>query len=98
MDKTYEGYYIVRCDRAGVFAGGIKERDGREVTMTDVRRLWYWDGAASISELAKNGTNKSSRCKFTVTVDEIVLLEAIEIIRCTADAEASIRGVHEWKA
>ena len=40
--------YIVRGDRSGVFFGEIKERNGREVTMTNVRRLWYWDGAASI--------------------------------------------------
>lgn len=32
-----EGYYIVRCNKAGVFAGNIKEWNGREVIMTDVR-------------------------------------------------------------
>ena len=36
--------YIVRCDRAGVFFGKIKERNGSEVTMTEVRKLWSWDG------------------------------------------------------
>lgn len=49
-----EQYYIVRCDRAGVFAGHIKSREGREVVLTDVRRLWYWDGAASLSQMAVN--------------------------------------------
>lgn len=39
--------YIVRCDRAGVFFGKIKERNGSEVTMTDVRKLWSWDGACA---------------------------------------------------
>lgn len=37
--------YIVRCDRAGVFFGKIKERNGSEVTMTEVRKLWSWEGA-----------------------------------------------------
>ena len=46
MDNTY---YIVRCDRSGVFAGNIVERNGQEVTMSDARCLWYWDGAASRS-------------------------------------------------
>lgn len=31
--------YIIRADRAGVFYGEIKERNGNEVTMTNVRRL-----------------------------------------------------------
>ena len=66
-----EKYYIVRGDRSGVFAGNIKERNGREVTMSDVRRLWYWEGACSISQLALDGTTKPSECKFTVALDEI---------------------------
>lgn len=90
-------YYIVRGDRSGVFAGNIKERNGREVTITDVRRLWYWAGACSISQLALDGTAKPEDCKFTVTLDEITILDAIEIIPCTNKAEKSIRGVAEWK-
>ena len=50
-----EKYYIVRADRAGVFFGNIKERNGSEVTMTNVRRLWYWDGACAVEQLAVNG-------------------------------------------
>lgn len=92
-----EGYYIVRCDRAGVFAGNIKERNGQEVTMTNARRIWYWDGAATLSQLAMEGTKKPHNCKFTMPVDEILLLEAIEIIRCTDVAEILIKGVNEWK-
>ena len=92
-----EKYYIVRGDRSGVFAGNIKERNGREVTMSDVRRLWYWEGACSISQLALDGTTKPNECKFTVALDEITLLDAIEIIPCTDKAEKSIRSVAEWK-
>lgn len=92
-----EKYYIVRGDRSGVFAGNIKERNGREVTMSDVRRIWYWDGACSISQLALDGTTKPRDCKFTVALDEITLLDAIEIIPCTDKAEKSIRSVAEWK-
>lgn len=91
-------YCILRTERAGVFAGTIKERNGSEVTMTDARRLWYWDGAASLSQLAVEGTSKPRNCKFTVVVPEITVLGAIEIIPCTEEAEASIKGVKEWKA
>ena len=47
--------YIVRCDRSGVFFGEIEKREGREVTMRNVRCLWYWNGAASLMQLAKEG-------------------------------------------
>lgn len=97
MKNNYEGYYIVRCNRAGVFAGEIDSREGQEVKMKNARRLWYWNGACSLSELAKSGTKEPEDCKFTVTIDEIELLEAIEIIKCTEEAEKSIKGVREWK-
>ena len=89
---------IVRADRAGVFYGDIKERNGSEITMTNVRRLWYWDGAASLSELATNGTKKPKNCKFTVIVPEMTILGVIEIIPCSDKAADSIEGVPEWRA
>ena len=88
---------IVRGDRSGVFFGTLAEKDGREVKLEKCRRLWYWDGAASISQLAVDGTTRPSNCKFTVTVDEIVVLDAIEIIVCSDNASAKIEGVREWK-
>jgi hypothetical protein len=92
MDK-----YIVRTDRAGVFYGEIVERVGSEIKMKNVRRLWYWDGAASLSQLAMEGTKKSGNCKFTMYVDEMVILGVIEIIKCTESAITSIEGVKVWK-
>lgn len=89
--------YIVRGDRSGVFYGEIKERNGKEVSMKNVRRLWYWDGAASISQLAQEGTVRPNNCKFTVTVDEVLILDAIEIDKCSEKAIKSIEGVFEWK-
>lgn len=88
--------YIIRGDRSGVFYGEIAERNGQEVTIRNCRRLWYWDGAASLSQLAKDGTRRPKNCKFTVTVDELVVLDAIELIPCTEDAERSIDGVSVW--
>lgn len=87
---------IVRGDRSGVFFGTLAEREGREVRLTKCRRLWYWDGAASISQLAVDGTKFPGECKFTVTVDEIEILDAIEIIPCSEKAIKSIEGVKVW--
>ena len=88
---------IIRGDRSGVFFGILKEKNGKEVKLADCRRLWYWSGAASISQLATNGTANPRGCKFTVTVSEIVITDVIEIIPCTNEAIKSIEGVGEWK-
>ena len=88
---------IIRGDRSGVFFGTLKEKNGTEVKLETCRRLWFWDGAASISQLAVNGTTNPSQCKFTVTVPEIVITDVIEIIPCSAEAIKSIEGVKEWK-
>ena len=89
--------YIIRGDRSGVFFGEIAKRDGPEVTIKNCRRLWYWSGAASLSQMATDGVKNPSNCKFTVTVDELTVLDAIEIIPCTDAACASIDGVPVWK-
>lgn len=88
---------IVRGEESGVFFGVLAARDGREVRLTNCRRLWYWDGAASISQLAKDGTKAPEKCKFTVTVDEIEILDAIEVIPCTPESSENIKSVKEWK-
>lgn len=91
-------YVIVRTYSAGVFAGELEYRNGKEVVLKNARRLWYWDGAASLSELAVRGVSKPDRCKFPVAVPEITLTEAIEIIECTDAAKSSIKEVAEWTA
>lgn len=88
---------IIRAEKAGVFFGEIKERSGQEVTLTNCRRLWYWNGAASLSQLAKEGVKNPKGCKFTVTIDEITVFGVIEIIPCTKEAIESINSVAEWK-
>lgn len=88
---------IIRGDRSGVFFGTLAARAGREVKLTKCRRLWYWSGAASLSQLAVDGVANPDGCRFTVTVDEIVILDAIEIIPCTEKAISSIEGTHEWR-
>lgn len=90
-------YSIIRAARAGVFAGEIKERIGSEVTLTNVRRLWYWSGAASLSQMAVEGVKKPEKCKFTVVVPEMTVMEVIEILPCSEAAEKSIKEVPEWK-
>ena len=92
---------IVRADRAGVFYGVIVESeplgDKLKVRMKDVRRLWYWNGAASLSQLATEGVTKPDDCKFTVTVESETIVGVIEILPCTPKAIKSIESVKVWK-
>ena len=89
--------YIVRADRAGVFFGEIESRTGSEVTMRNVRRIWRWEGANSLSQLAVDGTKAGNICKFSVAVESMTILGVIEIIPCTAKATKSIAEVQEWR-
>lgn len=91
-------YVIVRSYAAGVFAGYLKNRDGQEVTLLQARRLWYWDGAASLSQAAVEGFSKPENCKFPQEVPEILILKAEEIIPTTSKAQKSIKGVKIWKS
>lgn len=98
MTSRKKQYVIVRTYSAGVFAGNIKSRDGKEVILTEARRLWYWKGAASLSQLATEGVKCPKECKFPCEVAEITLTEAIEIITATEAAKASIASVPVWTA
>lgn len=89
--------YIVRCNGAGVFYTEIKERRGNEADLVNARRLWYWDGAASLSQLAIEGVSRPQNCKFTVTVPEMTVLNVLEIIPCSEAACACIDEVPEWR-
>lgn len=90
-------YVIVRTYSAGVFAGYLKKREGKEGIVLKARRIWYWDGAASLSQLAVEGTSKPENCKFPEEVSQIVLTEIIEVLDCTEKAQDSIKGVKIWK-
>ena len=91
-------YVIVRTYSAGVFAGELVSRTGREVIMENARRLWYWSGAASLSQLAVDGVKFPGECKFPVEVPHVELLEAIEILDVSPQARRSIAEVPIWKA
>lgn len=90
-------YVVCRTYSAGVFAGYLESREGKEVVMRDARRIWYWDGAASLSQLAVDGTKKPQNCKFPCAVDKVELTEAVEILSVTAKAKKSIIGVPVWE-
>lgn len=90
-------YVIVRTYSAGVFAGTLVSKEGQDVVLSNARRIWYWKGAASLSQLATDGTSDPKECKFPVAVESINLLQAIEIIPTTQKAQDSIASVPIWQ-
>lgn len=90
-------YCMVRTYSAGVFAGYIESRNGKEAVLRKARRIWKWAGAASLSQLATEGTSKPDGCKFPCEVDKVILTEVIEIIPITSQAKKSIDEVPVWK-
>lgn len=97
--ENFDGmeYKLVRTYSAGVFAGYVEKKEGMEVTMRNARRIWYWDGAASLSQLAMDGTSKPQNCKFPKEVDRVTLTQVIEILDVTDKAKKSIDGVKIWE-
>jgi len=92
-------YCIVRTYSAGVFAGYIDRKSVKDqcATIFNSRRIWYWEGAASLSQLATDGTSNPSGCKFPCEVVETDLANIIEVIVCTEKAKDSISEVPVWQ-
>ena len=90
-------YCMVRTYSAGVFAGTLKSLEGKQAIVTNARRIWFWDGAASLAQLATDGTSKPKTCKFPCEVAEVLLTEVIEVIPITDQARKSIAMVPVWE-
>lgn len=91
-------YVMIRTYSAGVHCGYLESREGKEVSLLDSIRIWKWEGAASLSQLAMEGTNNPSSCKFGMPISTtLILTEAIEVIEMTETAKQSIQKVESWK-
>ena len=91
-------YVTVRTLSAGVFAGYMFSRNGQEINLRNARRLWYWEGAASLSQMATSGSSKPGACKFPAEVPNVLLTQAIEVLEVTAEAKSQIAQVPVWRA
>jgi hypothetical protein len=87
---------VVRAENAGAWVGVLKAKNGNEVTLNNGRRLWYWKGANSLSQLAVDGVACPTECKFPASVKEIIIMGVIEIIPMTDEAVKSINAVSVW--
>lgn len=83
-------YVVVRTYSAGVHVGELVSQQGKEVTLKNARRIWSWQGAYTLHEIALAGVGKGSRVSDEVQL--IDLTEAIEVIQASEAGAASLRG------
>lgn len=95
-----ETYVIVRTYAMGVFAG-ILDAESTETrkVLRCARRIWSWSGAASLSQLAVDGTSKPKECRFPAEVSKIELTSpnGFEVLEVTSKARESIASVPVWE-
>lgn len=89
-------YVVVRTYSAGVHIGYLKSRDGKEVTLVDARRIWSWEGANTLTDIALIGTTVPEKCRITARLPKIYLTEAVEIIPTTKEAFDCLERVQAW--
>lgn len=89
--------FLFRGKDSGVFYGELEEQYGQTVKIKNARKIYYWEGANCLEQLAMEGTKKPYECKFTMTVDWIEVYDLIQLLPCSALAIESIEGVQEWK-
>ena len=87
--KTAKKAVIVRTYSAGVFFGYLQARSGKDVELTRARRIWFWTGANTLSEIALHGVGPGSKIAEPVTV---TLTEAIEVISCSKEGAANMEA------
>lgn len=98
VDIDLSNIVLIRTYSAGVHMGTLKEHDRstNHVVLTNAKRLHSWSGACSLSQVAMDGINLSDS-KISITVPEITLGRAIEIIPMSIKAATQIFEAKEWK-
>ena len=80
---------LVRTYSAGVHYGNLSGPAGKEIVLTNARRIWSWQGAFTLSEISLHGIVSG---KVSAIVPVILLTEAIEIIPISSEAEFNLNS------
>lgn len=99
MEELIGKKVIVRANRAGVFFGTLNSfnENTNIAKLSKCRKLYYWSGATETLQLADEGVKNPDKCKFTLAVDNIGIMDVIEIIPCTEKAIVNLNNVPVWK-
>ena len=93
---------LIRTYSSGVFYGYLVKKEDSighfKVVLRKAKRIFYWAGACSLSQLAEEGTKKPNECKIAVELSEdLELPNVIEILGITEKAKKNLDGVPEWR-
>lgn len=92
---------LIRSKDSGVHFGLLEsQRDtpqGLEVKMRNSRRVHYWEGAASLSQMAVDGISKPESSRVAVELETITIQNAIETIPLTEKALENLKNQPVWK-
>ena len=88
---------MIRSGQSGVHFGWLKSHENGTVELIDSRRVWYWAGAASLSQLAMEGSSKLDECKIAMELPEITVLGVCEIIPMWNAAFVNLGKAKPWK-
>jgi len=92
---------MIRSYAAGVFYGYLKEKkaelNGVNITLLKAKRIHYWDGACSLTQLAIDGSKASSNCRITEAIESQFIANVIEILPMTDTAKSNLDEVKIWK-
>lgn len=92
-------FYIIRADKAGVFLAKIESIENGSAVCNSVRRLYYWEGALDVTQIAAHGVTRPQSCKFSVQMEEndkSTIFNLIELHPASEKAIKSIQSVKEW--
>ena len=92
---------IIRSYAAGVHFGYLKSTEhtlaGTLCTLVNTRRVYSWQGAATLSQMALEGVKSPENCKFSVVLPENTIQNCIEIIPISSQAWECLNNVKVWK-
>jgi hypothetical protein len=96
---TPNQFYIIRADKAGVFLAKIESIEGDTIVCNSLRRLYYWEGALDVTQIAAYGIDRPQSCKFSTQLaitDKSTIFNVIEFHPASDKAIESINLVKEW--
>ena len=90
-----EKYVVVRSNMAGVFCGTLKNKNGTEVVLANARKIYRWQGAYTVEDIAVKGLNADTS-QITVSVEEIVVDDVCQVLPTTNAAQKILTEAPIW--
>lgn len=87
--KQKKPFVVVRTFSAGVHVGTLESKKGKEVVLSNARRVWRWKDANTLHEMARTGIDEIYS-RISEPVESITLTEVTEIIMTTPEAAANL--------